>query len=530
MKRTLLTLLLGTLLATGIFAQEHHYRLWFSDKAGSTYSLDRPDEFLSPQAIARREKRGIAIDSTDLPIDPTRLKQLSQMGARVIATSRWLNTATVSVDNTAILPNLFALPYVTKYDDLGVLLPPDFSTQKVNIPTQENASPYGEAYWQIALHNGDKLHQAGFKGEGITIAVIDAGFRNVYNNPCFDSERIVGTHDFIDSEMDFVNGHVHGSNVLSTMLGNDNNLFVGTAPKADYWLLRSENSEMEYPAEEDYWATAIEYADSLGIELVTTSLGYFHFDDYLYNHTWEQLDGKTAFISQAAAMGVKKEMLILVSAGNEGNNRWEKISFPADVDGVLTVGAITAEKHPTNFSGRGFTADRRIKPDVVALGASASIITPNGTRSTDSGTSYSTPILAGLTACLWQALPDLSAQEIIHLIQSNSSQYLTPDSLSGYGIPDFYAAYRQGAGIERLSAPESPVQISYHNGSPIARFKENTTLDSLTVRVFNSEGSLAKIKILTPGDELRINNLPSGLYLLVTRSKSNYWTHKIQCP
>ncbi len=532
MKRLLLTFLLGAILATGLCAQEHHYRLWFSDKAGSTYSLDRPEEFLSPQAIARREKRNIAIDSTDLPIEPTRLHQISQIGTRIIATSRWLNTATIAVDDIALLPTLLALPFVKQYDDLGS--PISLKTTASCTPkklTEESISPYGEAYWQIALHNGDKLHQAGFKGKGVTIAVIDAGFRNVYNNPIFNSAHIIGAHDFVDIEMDFIHGDDHGSKVLSTMLGNDENLFVGTAPEANYWLLRSENTTIEIPTEEDYWATALEYADSLGIELITTSLGYYLFDNARYNHTWEQLDGKTAFISQAAAMGVGKGLLILASAGNEGGNQWQKITFPADVDGVLSVGAVTPEKQVTFFSGRGFTADHRIKPDVAALGESVTIIAPDGTRKTESGTSYSTPILAGLTACLWQALPDLSAQEIIDLIKRNSSQYLAPDSLIGYGIPDFQTAYQQGAGIENISTPDSPLQITYHNGKPVARFECETSVDTcLTIRIFNTEGSLVKAKILTVGNELKINNLPSGVYLLVARGKSNYWTYKIQCP
>ncbi len=532
MKRLLLTLLLGAILSTGTFAQEHHYRLWLSDKNGSTYSLDRPEEFLSPQAIARREKRNIAIDLTDLPIDPARLQQISQIGGHIIATSRWLNTVTVAIDDITLLPTLLALPFVDRYDDLGSPASPEVTaTRSPQKLANETTPPYGEAYWQIALHNGDKLHQAGFKGKGMKIAVIDAGFRNAYNNPMFNPERIIGTHDFIDSEMDFVNGHPHGSHVLSTMLGNDENLFVGTAPEADYWLLRSENTDVEIPTEEDYWATALEYADSLGIELITTSLGYSLFDNAPHNHTWEQLDGKTAFISQAAAMGVSKGLLILASAGNEGGNSWQKITFPADVDGVLSVGAVNAEKQVTFFSGRGLTADRRIKPDVAALGESVTIIAPDGTRLTDSGTSYSTPILAGLTACLWQALPELSAQEIIDLIKRSSSQYLAPDSLIGYGLPDFQAAYQQGAGIENISTTESPLQIVYRNGSPVARFECGTSNDScLSVRVFNTDGGLVKAKILNPGNELKINNLSPGLYLLVARGKSKYWTHKIQCP
>lgn len=521
-------ILLASLL--GGTAQELHYRLWFTDKGQSDYSLDRPDEFLSPRAVAQREKWGIAIDSTDLPIPATRLQQLSQLGGRILAVSKWLNTATVALADTTPLRAIERLPFVARYDFLGSPV----QTGHIVRPRQKQIedtvnSPYGDAGWQIALHNGDKLHQAGFTGEGMTIAVIDGGFLNADNNPRFAPDRIAGYHDFIDEEMDFRNGNSHGSAVLSTMLTNDSSLFIGTAPQALYWLLRSENTAAEYPAEEDYWATALEYADSLGVDVVTSSLGYTRFDNSRFDHSWPELDGRTAYISQAAARGVQKGLLIVVSAGNEGSNDWQKINFPGDVDGLLTVGAVTTERARAYFSGVGPTADNRVKPDVVALGAATATIDPEGNLLPKDGTSFSAPIIAGLTACLRQALPHLSAREIIALIHQNSTRYLDPDSLLGYGIPDFYAAYRQGSDIETPRTGNAPLQLSYREGNPIVTVGSLPPDESgITLRVYSLEGTVLAQYRLPEGAQLELNDLNKGTYLLSARGRLHCWTQKIQ--
>ncbi len=524
-------ILLATLL--GSRAQESkelHYRIWFGDKGESACSIERPLEFLSPRAIAYREKFGIAIDSTDLPIAPARLQQLSALGARILAVSKWLNTATIALDDPSRLTAIEQLPFVERYDPLGSPTQAG-GTVGPHLKKLENdsTSPYGDAAWQIAVHNGDRLHRAGFSGEGMTIAVIDGGFLNADRNPRFDQNQIAGYHDFIDETMDFRNGNSHGSSVLSTMLVNDSNLFIGTAPRASYWLLRSEDTATEYPTEEDYWAAALEFADSLGVDVVVSSLGYTRFDDSRFDHAWTDLDGHTSFISQAAARGVAKGMLIVVSAGNEGSNDWKKITVPGDVDGLLTVGAITTERKPAYFTGCGPTADGRIKPDVVALGAAAATISPEGNLQPKDGTSFSTPIIAGLTACLRQALPQLSAREIIELIRQNSSQYLTPDSLMGYGIPDFYAAYRQGAGISTVRPDDSPLQLTYRGGSPVVTIG---TLppdeENITLSIYTLEGAIMAEYRLPEGAELALTDLGKGIYLLSARSRQHCWTQKIQ--
>ena len=524
---TLLLLLFWTMLLP---AQEQHYRIWFNDKGETSFSVERPEEFLSERAMAQRKKYNIPIDSTDLPIASSRLAELTAQGARILTTSKWLNTATVALTDSTRLSRIIDLPFVKRFDRLGTPVQPEPSLGKKQKQIETDSEGlYGDAAWQIALHNGEKLHQAGFSGEGMTIAVIDGGFLNADCNPAFDQNQIVGVHDFIAPSMDFRNGDSHGSSVLSTMLVNDTSTFIGTAPLASYWLLRSEDTDTEYPTEEDYWVAALEYADSLGADIITSSLGYTEFDDPQFNHSWEQLDGKTAFISQGAAMGVQKGLLIVVSAGNEGNNRWKKITMPGDVAGVLTVGAVTTSSKPAYFSGTGPTEDNRVKPDVVALGASASTIGPEGTLQLKNGTSFATPVIAGLTACLRQALPHLSAGEIIALIQQNSSQYHTPDSVMGYGIPDFYAAYRQGSGIESARYAESPLQLSHTEGVPIISItalpEGEMTID---LHIYDLSGKTMAEYKLSEGAQLALHALPKGIYLLLARTKTHGWTHKIQ--
>ena len=515
---------------TMLSAQEQHYRLWFTDKGESPYSTERPEEYLSERAISHRYKYNIPIDSTDWPIAPSRLAEISARGAHILATSKWLNTATVALPDSTRLPLLTALPFVKGYDWLGAPIQPGHSPQKRQKQVEpDTESLYGEAALQIALHNGDKLHRAGFSGEGMTIAVIDGGFQNADCNSAFDQSRIVGNHDFIAPSMDFKAGDPHGSSVLSTMLVNDSSSFIGTAPHASYWLLRSEDTSVEYPTEEDYWVAALEYADSLGVDIITSSLGYTRFDDSRFDHSWEQLDGKSAFISQGAARGVQKGLLIVVSAGNEGGNDWQKINFPGDVDGLLTVGAVTTERARAYFSGVGPTADNRVKPDVVALGAATATIDPEGNLLPKDGTSFSAPIIAGLTACLRQALPHLSAREIIALIHQNSTRYLDPDSLLGYGIPDFYAAYRQGSDIETPRTSNAPLQLSYREGNPIVTVGSLPPDESgITLRVYSLEGTVLAQYRLPEGAQLELNELNKGTYLLSARGRLHCWTQKIQ--
>jgi subtilisin family serine protease len=350
----------------------------------------------------------------------------------------------LAVDRLKALPIVDSVQFVWKGTDrlAGNDCPPDDTLLE---PTKEKTEHdyYGYARTQIEMLNGIKLHELGKRGQGMRIAVIDAGFLNVDRISMFASLRLLGTHNVV-----FPGGNVyceddHGTKVLSCLAANQPGRMVGTAPDASYLLIKSEDTRSEYPIEEDFWAAALEYADSVGIDIVSSSLGYCEFDtcDTLYRAG--DLDGKTAFISQVARVAEEKGILLFVSAGNEGSHEWGKITFPADAPGLLTVGAINEGGRHSSFSSTGFTADYRVKPDIVALGTGATVVDASGEISRSNGTSFSTPIVAGLGACLWQALSWLSNREIMTLIQQTASQADQPDAEQGFGIPDMYKAYQK---------------------------------------------------------------------------------------
>lgn len=290
---------------------------------------------------------------------------------------------------------------------------------------------------------GDRLHKAGFKGKGVVIAVIDDGFRNADRITAFDSLQLMGTRNFVFPQRSVFEGDDHGTKVLSCLAAYEPGVMIGTAPEASYWLIKSEDNRSEFPIEEDYWTAAAEFADSVGVDMITTSLGYSFFDENTMNYSHNALDGQTAHISKAAEIAAEKGILIFCSAGNEGTSRWGRITFPADAKDILTIGAITTKKEKSVFSSPGYSADGRIKPDLVALGSGCCVIEPTGNLRYANGTSFSTPILAGLVACLWQALPWLSPNELIELLRQSGSQYKHPDEQLGYGLPNIYKIYKK---------------------------------------------------------------------------------------
>jgi subtilisin family serine protease len=293
--------------------------------------------------------------------------------------------------------------------------------------------------------NGHLLHELGYHGEGMAIGVLDAGFKNVDENQAFSKlrseDRLLGVKDFVEANSNVFDEHSHGALVLSTMAAYYPDSIIGTAFMADYYLVRSEEAALENVVEEDNWVAAIEFCDSLGLDVINTSLGYSMFDDSTMNHVIDDLDGNTTRITIASDIAASKGMLLVTSAGNSGSSEWHFITAPADADSILTIGAVDAAGHHASFSSFGPTADGRVKPDVVAMGKASAYVATNGLMSTGNGTSFSSPIIAGLTACLWQAFPDKSNMEIIDAIRRSAHTYSSPSDSLGYGIPDFWKAF-----------------------------------------------------------------------------------------
>lgn len=430
------------------------YRVYLSDKNDSPYSLSHPSRFLSRRSVERRRRQQLALDSTDLPVNPAYVRQIRGQGLSVEGCSRWQNTVLVRTRDTTALRRLQELPFV-RGSKLVWQSPDSVEITERRVRYHDrfedrdtvSGQPYGKAYEQISVMQGQRLHDIGMTGEGMMIAVIDGGFKNVDRIPAFTAIDICGTRDFVSpGTFDMFSDTDHGSKVLSTMGMWVPYYYIGTAPKSSYWLLRSEDRLTEQEVEEDYWTMAAEYADSVGCDIINSSLGYNEYDyPEMTHHLW-QLDGRTAFASRSASLMAGKGMVVVSSAGNSGMGPWKKIGVPADADDILTVGAVTGEKpnRIAPFSSIGPSQDGRVKPDVVAVGAPAFIVNGRGLIMEDMGTSFAAPIVCGLAACLWQALPQLKAAELIQLIRETGSNNSHPDNIYGHGIPNFWKAYMIG--------------------------------------------------------------------------------------
>lgn len=447
--RKLISFLAIALLATGASAQQDtlKYRISLKDKAATEYSLKKPEKYLSAKAIERRRKQNLPIDSTDLPVCRKYIDEICKQGVKIVVTGKWDNFVTVSCNDTTLIDRIAALPFVLSTEKVWISPSagkPSMATERdsvLNQPTIHPDSIYGRAITQIQMSNGDKLHEAGFKGQGMTIAVIDAGFHNVDKITAMQNIRILGTKDFVNQQADIFAESSHGMSVLSCIGMNRPDIMTGTAPEASFWLLRSEDEYSEHLVEQDYWSAAVEFADSVGVDVINTSLGYYSFDDKSKNYKYRDLDGRHALMSRQASHIADKGMILVCSAGNSGAGSWKKITPPGDADNVLTVGAIDKRAVLATFSSVGNTADHRVKPDVVAVGVGSDVIRTDGNQGRANGTSFSSPIMCGMVTCLWQACPTLTAKEVIELVRRSGDRAGFPDNIYGYGVPDMWKAY-----------------------------------------------------------------------------------------
>lgn len=432
--------------------KEYRYRLTLSDKNDNPFSIEHPEKFLSSKSIERRKRMGISIDEHDLPITPAYLKGISATGAHIFNCSKWNNTVQVSLSDTTsnVLAKLRALPYVK--DALLVYVAPDsvevndvsdrLSDITDHLKVRQSAdSLYGYTQHQVDQLNLPALHQLGFRGEGMTIAVIDGGFYNADAIKALSSANILGTRNFTRPGCNVYEEHSHGMMVLSCIAPNVEHSIIGTAPNASFYLLESEDTWFEYRGEEDNWCAAVEYADSLGVDVITSSLGYTHFDTPEVTLQYNWLDGQHELNSRSASLAASRGILLCNSAGNEGDSAWKKIGFPADAKDILSVGAVNNLGVNTFFSSVGHTADGRVKPDCMAMGGRTTLLGTNGEITTANGTSFSCPTLAGAVTCLLQAFPGKRPTDIINAIHQAGNNAAHPDEIFGYGIPDMMKAY-----------------------------------------------------------------------------------------
>lgn len=474
MKRTIIFSIITLLFVTAVSAQSPaKYWVAFTDKKGTPYSIDKPEAFLSPRAIELRKAHGIAIDERDLPVSPDYVRQVLALdtAARCFTTSKWLNGMTVYALREDMKEAIEKLPFVDSVQRTDVpkdtLLPPwepayifpgnggrPICSYQYDIQ-KNNDFDYGKAAQQVRVNNVQWLHRMGFRGEGMQMMVLDGGFQNIDTISCFNilrnDHRLLGARNFVEPEKDPMRKHTHGTMVLSCIASYLPGKLVGTAPMVQVYVAQTEESGSEDRVEEDNWVAGLEYADSLGCQVLNSSLGYTTFDDTVNQRTYADLTGEVSRASRAATIAASKGLLICNSAGNEGGKKWKYLGVPADAKDILTVGAVNTKRKRAYFSSFGPTADGRIKPDACAVGRNTYVSTPVGIITMADGTSFSSPMLSGMVTCLWQAFPEKSNYEIMEAVRQagdrnirfNGKVIVQPDTNDGYGygITDFLRAY-----------------------------------------------------------------------------------------
>ncbi|WP_298517555.1 S8 family serine peptidase [uncultured Kordia sp.] len=519
-------------------AQTEHAWVYFADKPNVADALANPTTILTQKAIDRKTNHNIAIDERDVPVNETYISQVkTQPGIMVRAKSKWFNCIHVLGTQTDI-DNLLNLSFVSEivYADRSLnTAGRSASVQRTKQMTENFETSvlfdYGSANNQITMIKTNKLHELDFTGEGVTVAVVDSGFSNVNTLPAFqrlrDNGDLLNGYDFVNRTSDVYafTGSDHGTRVLSDMAGYIDGQFVGTAPDASYYVFRTEDVASETPVEESYWVEAIERADSLGVDVVNTSLGYTTFDDSRYNYTTDDMDGDTAFITKGGNIAVEKGLLMVNSAGNSGNTSWGIISAPADGD-VFTVGAVNLAGNYASFSSRGRTPNIPVKPDVVALGSGSTAINATNTITFSSGTSFSAPIIAGSMACLVQAFPNRTNLELMQAVRESASIYANPNNQLGYGIPDFEMAF------QTLSLPEldlrERIQVFPNPAKTNLQINLPEAIRNAKLKVMNLVGkTLQTITTTTNSHNIDISQLAAGIYLLRIEANGDTITKKI---
>ncbi len=528
-KNKLSILLLLLVLSLPALGSVNRYVVFFKDKNGSAYSIDRPGEFLSGRALQRRSNQNIDITDNDLPVSDGYLSALELLHeVNVYFPTKWMNGVLVEMDESMVddvssLSFVRDVTYVARGSKLnGLNINGGRKSHK-----QKEAGAHAsdkESQAQNAFIDVDAMHNAGYRGDGILLAIFDSGYEFVEGSPyfshIFSDNKVKGTKDFVKGSSNVFQYDSHGSKVLSCISAFNAGEYSGTAPEVDLALCVTEDITSEYMIEEYNWLFAAEYADSLGVDIINSSVGYSYFDDDRMDYTYEDMDGKTAIISRAATLAASKGMLVVSSAGNEGNTTWKYLNAPADADSVLSVGASTYDMERSSFSSFGPTSDGRIKPDIAALGSSVKVVHKNGVTLAN-GTSFSAPMVAGLAAGFWQAFPGLTNMDVIQYLKITASQANTPDTLLGFGIPNFMKAYNKAKSNETNVDHKFVVFPNPVTNKRVIYFYTDTLTDKTATNLnfYDLKGSFIgtkkmKVKNAVEPVEVDVSFLRPGSYIL----------------
>lgn len=518
------------------FSQQDAW-VYFNAKPNSQFYSDAPLKMLTQRALDRRTNQNIALDFKDVPLEASFISQIkATAGITVMAKSKWINAIHVRGEQAAI-QSLVLFSFVDKVDfadkslnQIGKIAK-SVKVKKANKSRKTKIDyAYGSSSNQIQMLNGQLLHQQNYTGSGKIIAVMDAGFPGVNTTQPFQrlqqNNQILGGYNFVLRKSEFYTGSSHGTSVLSTIGGYKENSLVGTAPDASYYLFITEDDTSENPVEESLWVEAAEKADSLGVDIINTSLGYFDFDNEAYNHAYSEMNGTTAFMSRGAEIAFSRGMILVTSAGNSGGTSDPHVAVPADAVSVLSVGAVNSSEKITSFSSLGPSFDGRIKPEVMAQGQAAIVSDDLGNIVTANGTSFSGPIMAGMVACLWQAFPKKTNQEIRNLILQSSDKFSTPNNQYGYGIPDFNLALSNQLNLNSFSKDDF---IIYPNPtSDFVTFSLPAKFETGTVFLYTLLGQKILEQKVTPKSSIiSLKTLEKGIYLYKMESVGFSKTGKI---
>ncbi len=523
-----------------VFSQEEDAWVFFTDKPNAQFYLDNPLQMLTQRSLDRRTAQGIALHVTDAPIHQPYVQTIaSASGITVKAKSKWLNCVHVrgTLENINALSGLSFVQSI-KFADNSLNTsgrknnPKSISPVNKSMDVSANFN-YGNSQNQIEMLNGHLLHQANYTGAGKIIAVMDSGFTNVNSTApfqrLFTNNLILGGYNYVSQNENIYDLHNHGTMTLSCMGGFVDGELVGTAPDAKYYLFVTEDVTSENPVEESYWVEAAEEADRLGADIISTSLGYYVYDNPAYSHVYEEMQGNQAFASRGANIAYTKGMILVASAGNSGGSPepFNHVGVPAEATHVLAVGAVRFDETYAPFSSVGPAFENRIKPDVMAKGQAAVVANISGNVQTASGTSFSCPIIAGMIASFWSAVPNLTNQQVINFVKQSADRYSNPNDQFGYGIPDFQLALNNA----QLATNENRFETIQVVPNPTSGWLTVSTPSAAIggqMVLHNSLGQVVLVqKIQTELQTISLDALPNGIYYYIMETNDVAYQGKI---
>ena len=535
--RILRALVVLVLVSVSAAAQQNRYMVFFKDKEGVSLSLSKPIEFLSEKAIQRRLKQGIDITTQDLPVARAYVQGVRDAGADAFFETRWMNGVLVQCD-PSLLPSLETLPYVERVEFVAPHARLQNGGRRSFNLRRKSSHTGSETESQLQMLGIDMMHAADYKGQGVTIAVFDSGFPGVNTAAAFQNifseERFASavSYDFVHNTSDVFQYDDHGTEVLSVIAAEIPDAFTGGAYEATFQLFVTEDVPTEYRIEEYNWLFAAERADSAGVDIIHSSLGYYDFDDPSMDYTREQMDGKTTVVTRAAQWAADRGIVVITSAGNEGNiASWRIVTAPADGVDVVAVGGVSATRQKIPSSSIGPTADNRIKPDLVALGSGVKVVKASGQISTASGTSLAAPLVTSLAAGVLQRYPELGNREVIALLKLTASQATNPNNLMGYGIPNFKAVVNYQERVAQTTPFEiypNPLRDDTLTISPY----DPDLVDSCQVEIISSQGQIlgrgtVQFDWLNRTYRTDMSAMAPGIYFIRIHSEKRRHTFKL---